>query len=212
MDVTVQEDDLAVESLDEVAEHGDAIEVGVGELEGIELRVASRAPHVTSTREDPVLGHDGVDLGLQTRAHMGELDPKADHLAELFGLGRGDPGLGEASETQEVGQVTSITFVVLHPALAQVVAVPIGQVDLVAHLFQEIGGPVPAIGRLDDDVAAHRGGTHRLGEVAGFVVDADRVDLLSRLVHPVDDRPSAVQVDADLLFLHRGLPCREGLV
>ena len=84
--------------------------------------------------------------------------------------------------------------------------------DLVAHVFEEISGPVPAIGRLDDDVAAHWGGTHGFGELARNVVDSNRVDLLPGLVHPVDDRPSAVQVDADIFFFHRGLPFRGGLV
>ena len=153
-----------------------------------------------------------MDLGLETRAQVGELDPEADHLAELSGLGRGDPGLGEASETQKVGQVPGVALVVLHPPMAPVVAVRVGEMDLVAHLFEEIGGPVPAIGGLDDDVAAHRGGADLLGEMARFVVDPDRVDLLPGLVHAVDDRPSAVQVDAHILLCHRGLPCREGLV
>ena len=212
MDVAVQEADLAVVELDEVSQHGDAIEVGVGELEGVELGVAARAPHVASTRQDPVLGHHRVDLGLEPRAQVAQLDAEADHLAELSGLGRGDPGLGQATEAQQVGEVPGVALVVLHPPVSPVVAVRIGQMDLVAHLFQEIGGPVPAIGRLDDDVAAHRGCAHLLGEADRVVVDPDRVDLLSGLVHPVDDRPSAVQVDADILLCHRGLPCREGLV
>jgi hypothetical protein len=96
--------------------------------------------------------------------------------------------------------------------MAPVVAVRIGQMDLVTHLFEQIRAPVPAVGRLDDDVAAHRGHAHSLGELTRLVVDPDRVDLLSGLVHSVNDRPAAVQVYADILFFHRGLPCREGLV
>ncbi len=171
VDIAVQEDDLAVEGVDEVSQHGDAVEVGVGELEGVELGVAAGAPHVAARREDPVLGHDGVDLGLEPCAHLAELDPEPDHLAQLSGLGRGDPGLGEASEAQQVGQVPGVTLVVFHPTVSPVVAVRIGQMDLVAHFFEEVCSPVPAVGRLDDDVAAHWGGTHRLGEMARFVVD-----------------------------------------
>ena len=207
VDVAVQEADLAVVGLDEVSEHGDPVEVGGGELERVELGAAARSPHVVPTRQDPVLGHDRVDLGLQTGAQVGQLESEADHLAELR-IRRCDRRLGQAIEAQQVGEIPRVAVVVLHPAMSPVVAVRVGEVDGIAHLVQEVDRPVPAIGRLDDDVAADWGGTDLFGKAARFVVDPDRVDLLSGLVHPIDDRPSAVQIDAHILLCHRGLPCR----
>jgi hypothetical protein len=67
-----------------------------------------------------------------------------------------------------------------------------GQVGLVAHIGEEIGRPVPAMGGLEDDVAADRSGADFLGEMVGFVIDPDRVDLLAGPVRPVNDGPSGV--------------------
>jgi hypothetical protein len=108
--------------------------------------------------------------------------------------------------------VADAAFVVLDPTVPPVVAVRVGQVDPIAYFLEQVGGPVPAIVRFDNDVTAERGGADLLGELHRFVLDSDRVDLLPGLVHPVDDRPSALQVDAHVLLCHRGLPCREGFV
>jgi|SRR5580693_3659869 hypothetical protein len=66
--------------------------------------------------------------------------------------------------------------------------------------------PVPAIGGLDDHVTTIGRCTHFLGEPDRVIVDADAVDLLACFVHPIDHRTPSVQVDADVLFTHRGLP------
>jgi hypothetical protein len=76
----------------------------------------------------------------------------------------------------------------------------VGQVDPVAHFLEEVGGPAPTIGRLEDHVSADRSGADLLGEVHRFVLDPDRGELVFGLIHPIDDRPSAVQVDAHLLL------------
>ena len=207
VDVAVQKADLALVDLDQVSEHGDAVEVGVGELERVELGVAARSPHVISTREDPVLGHDRVDWALRPVRRL-------DNFIRKRTISRSSRVSGGAihasarrprrNRSARSRASRSSFFTRRCPQ-----SLPCGLARwTVAHFFEEIDRPVPAIGRLDDDVAADWGGTDLFGEVARFVVDPDRVDLLSGLVHPIDDRPSAVQVDADVLFCHRGLPCR----
>ena len=55
MDIAVDEDDLVVEGVNEVARHGDAIDVGVGELEGTELSGAAGPPISPRHRRIPFL-------------------------------------------------------------------------------------------------------------------------------------------------------------
>ena len=113
VDVAVQEADLAVVELDEVSQHGDAVE---------SRRRGARGSRAGRHRPGPTcrLGSGGsrswpspVDLGLETGAQVGQLHAEADHLAELPGLGWGDPGLGQAAETKQVGQVSGVALVVL---------------------------------------------------------------------------------------------------
>jgi hypothetical protein len=151
-------------------------------------------------------------LGLEPGPQVGELESEAHHLAELADLGRSDPGLGQAPEAQEVGQVSGVALVVLHSAMPPVVAMRVGQVDAITHLLEEVGRPVPAISGLEDHVAADRCCAHLLGKAHGIVFHPDAVDLVALFVHPVDDRTPAVQVDADILLCHLGLPFREGFV
>jgi hypothetical protein len=54
VDVPVQEEDLAVVDLDEVSEDGDAVAVGGGEHEGVELSALAPAPHVVAAGQDRI--------------------------------------------------------------------------------------------------------------------------------------------------------------
>jgi hypothetical protein len=80
VDVAVQHTDLAVIHHDEISEDAEAVLVGVGQLQGVELGGATRAPHVTPTGQHAVLGHHCVRLGLQPRAQVRQLGPEADQF------------------------------------------------------------------------------------------------------------------------------------
>jgi hypothetical protein len=67
-------------------------------------------------------------------------EPGAAHqLSELSRRRRGDPGLGETTETQHGGQVLRVAHVVLHPAVPPVVAEGMGEVHVRPELFEQIG-------------------------------------------------------------------------
>ena len=59
------------------------IGIGLGELEAVELGAAGRAPQLAHDRQDPVLGHDPVDLGLGAGAVPHERVAVAHELAQL---------------------------------------------------------------------------------------------------------------------------------
>ena len=85
-------------------------------------------------------------------AEPDELRSVADDLAELAELRWGDVGLRETPEAQQVDEVLGITLVVLHSAVAPVVAEWVGEVEVRAELFEEVREPVPPVARLEDDL------------------------------------------------------------
>ena len=132
---------------------------------------------------------------------MDELAPVADEFAQFAQRGWGDPGLGQTSHAEQVDQVRGIAFIVLHPPMPPVVAQRMGQVHRGPALLDHISRPVPAIGRFEDHfwMLAGLGQLGRQGD--GVVVDADRLERLTRLVPPHNHAAPPVQVDADVLLL-----------
>ncbi len=81
--------------------------------------------------------------------------------------------------------------------------------DLAAELFEQIGRPVPAVARLEDNLGVLTGGHDCPFEREQVViVDLGHLEGLTRGAAPDDDAPAPVQVDTDILSLlfHWGLP------
>ena len=98
VDAPVELGDGAGIDLEQVAQRVESQRVGLGELETVELGLTARTPQLADDRQNPVLGHDPVDLGLGTGPVRDERVARAHELAQLADLGRGDPGLGESSD------------------------------------------------------------------------------------------------------------------
>jgi hypothetical protein len=82
-------------------------------------------------------------------------------------------------------------------------------VDLAAELVEQIGRPVPAVARLEDDLGVLAGGHDCLFESEQVgVVDLGHLEGLAFAAAPDDDAPAPVQVDTDIfsLLFHWGLP------
>ncbi|MEV0700845.1 hypothetical protein AB0I53_23450 [Saccharopolyspora sp. NPDC050389] len=84
-----------------------------------------------------------------------------------------------------------------------------GKVHVRPGLCEDIGGPVPAVGRFQHhlEVGAGLGDFSRQNQ--RVIVDAGDRQSLSRWVLPHDHRPASVDIDADELFAvmlrHKGL-------
>jgi len=88
-----------------------------------------------------------------------------DQLAQFPGRRRCDPRLGQTPHPQQVAQVDRIPEVVLHPSVLEGLHTQrVSQVRARAALGQGVGRPVPAVGRLDDDLGVLPGPGHRLGQ------------------------------------------------
>ena len=135
----------------------------------------------------------------------GEAEAIAHELAQLTDLGRSDPAFGQAPEAQHGGKVLGVALIVLHPPVAPVVAERMGQVDMGAEVFQDVGRPVPAVGGFEDHFGLGSGGRHGLGELEGLAQDLLDAEDLAVFGHPVDGGAATVQVDSDVLSFHRGL-------
>ena len=109
----VELSDRVVVDVEQVAERVQAHGVGLGELEAVELGLTGWTPQLADDGQDPVLGHDPMDLGLGAGAVPDERVAIAHELAQLSDLGRGDPTFGEAPDPEHGGQVPGVAFVVL---------------------------------------------------------------------------------------------------
>ena len=95
--------------------------------------------------------------------------------------------------------VVGVTHVVLYAAGVPVQAERMGQMDVGPQLGQHVGRPVPATGRLEDDLGVLAGCRDDPGQVDRVVVDADGLEPLALLVSPHDQRTTLVQIDCHIL-------------
>jgi len=152
-----------------------------------------------------------VDLGLATAAVAHQAQAITHELSQLPGLRRGDPTLGQAPQPEHRGEVLGVALVILYPAVPPVVPKGMGQMDIGAELFEEIGRPIPAVGGLQYHLRLGSGLGHRFCEFERLTRDAHTAEHPPVIRHPVNGRAATVQIDSNVLSLHRGLPCR-GLV
>ena len=204
VDVRVELGDGRLVDIEQMAQRVEAHGIGLGELETVELGLTGRAPQLADDGQDPVLGHDPVDLGLGTGPVPDERIAIPHQLAQLSDLGRCDPALGEAPERQHGGQVLGVAHVVLDASIPPVVAERMGEVHVGAEVLEDIGRPVPAIGGFEHHLGLWPGGGHGLGEFEGLADEALGAEHLAVFCHPNDGGTASMQVDSDVLS-HRGL-------
>ena len=146
-----------------------------------------------------------MDLGLEATAELHELGPVAHELTQLPRRRWCDPGLGQPTQAQHVGQVDGVTFVVLHPSLSPVQALGVGEVHAGAVRLQEVDDPVPAVGCLDHHLGVGARSRDRGGNGERIVADALGRELVAVCIESHDHRPATMEVDTDVLSIHRGL-------
>lgn len=199
---------LPVVDLDQVPQGLDPDGVGPPEGDLVQQALAGHPEQVGHGHGHPLLGQHGMDLGLEPRAQADQLGPVADQLPQLRGGRRGDVGLGQAAQAEHGDEVGGVDLVVLHPSVPPVEPEGMGQVDGGPEVLEDVDGPVPAVGRLEDHLGVLAGLGHLGGQGDGVVVDVHGGEVLAGLVGAHDHAPVPVQVDAEVLSLrfHGGLP------
>jgi hypothetical protein len=103
----------------------------------------------------PSLGHHRVHLRFEPSAQLHKLRSITHELSQLAHRLRRDPCFGETTQPQQVREIASVALIVLHPALAPVIAGGVRQMHIEPVLLQHIDRPIPAIRRLDHDRRVH---------------------------------------------------------
>ena len=201
--------DLAVEDLDQVPQRLDADREALARARRGRGARSGDAEEVAHRDRHPLFREHGVDLLSAGGPEADELVAVADELALLSQLRGRDVGLDEASEAVAGRRGQSRHARRSSPvAIAPVVAERVSEVDMGALRLEEVDEPVPAVGRLDDRPRVRgprrraRPGCRRCP--CSQARTAERVTPM--LIPSHDDRPAAVQVDADILLFHRGSP------
>ena len=178
--------------VEQVAQRVEAHGIGLGELEAVELGLTGRSPQLADDGQDPVLGHDPVDLGLGTGPVPDERIAITHQLAQLSDLWWRDPALGQTPEGQHGGQVLGVAHVVLDASVPPVVPERMGEVHVGAEVLENIGRPVPAIGGFEDHLGLGPGSGHGLGEFEGLTDEAFGAEHLAVFSHSNDGRAASM--------------------
>jgi len=120
-------------------------------------------------------------------AHLGEHDPLAQEIAQVAQLARCHVGLGQQIGAQQLGERARVDRVSLHPRRGDRLGPQrVGQVQFVAVLLEQVGQPLPAIGRLKRDLGLAVEFPEEREESAGGGDDPAREQLDAMLVERRD--------------------------
>jgi hypothetical protein len=128
----------------------------------------------------------------------GERHPVPQEIAQIAQLPRGDVGLRQQIGAQQVRQRARVDGVGLHPRGGDRLG-PQGvrEVQLIARALEQVGQPLPAVGRLERDPGLAVDSLQQLQEDGGVVDDSARKHLSAVRVDHRDVGALAMQVDTD---------------
>ena len=189
--------DLAVEVADQRHQAVQPPARALGQLQAGEELASGLAEQVGVLGQDALAGQQRVHAVLDRGAHPGQHGAVAQQLAQVAQLGRGDVRLGQQPGAQQVRERLGVDRVGLHPRGGDRLRPQrVGEVHVVAGLLEQVGQPLPAVGRLERHVRPVRV-AEQLPERVAVVDDPARERKLSVLVDDRDLRAPTVQVDAD---------------
>lgn len=128
--------------------------------------------------------------------------PVAQQVAQIAQLPGRDVGLGQQIGAQQVRQRARVDGVGLHPRGGdRLSSERMRQVQLIARLLEQIGQPLPTIGRLQRNLGLAVDPRQQLEERLGVVDDPPREQLRAVVSKHRYVRALAMQVDADRIHL-----------
>ena len=204
-DTAIEGGNLAAVGGDRLTQALEPTRVAHRQVQGVELRGAAQPEHVDSRRQNAVLAHHRVHLRLQPAAQTDQLGPIADQLSQLTHLRRGDPGLGQTTQPQQVHQIIGVALIVFTRCLPQ--SLPNGWAKCTcAPISCETSAaqyqPKVASRTTSGSGPSRR---HRLHQGHRLIGDVRlRQDLASRVLAD-DHRPAATQINTDILSFHGNL-------
>jgi hypothetical protein len=102
---------------------------------------------------DALAGEQGMHAVLERRAHPRQHDPVAEQITQVTQLARGDVRLRQQIGAQQMGERARVDRVCLHACRGDCLrAQRVREVQLMSLLFEQVGEPFPAVGRLERDL------------------------------------------------------------
>ena len=146
-----------------------------------------------------MLGQDRADALLERRADPRQRDPVPEQVAQVAQLARGDVGLRQQIGAQQMRERTRVDCIRLHTGGGdRLRAQRVREMQLVARLFEQVGQPLPAVGRLERDLELIAQSLQQLEKALRVVGDPAREQLLTVPVEDGDLRAIAVEIDPDV--------------
>jgi hypothetical protein len=153
VDLTGGRGDLAIKVTDQRQEAVQPPAGPVGQLEAREELLSALAEQVGVFLPDALSGQQRVDPVLDRGAHPAQHGAVPQQLAQVAQLGRGDVRLGQKPRAQQVREGLGVDRVGLHPRGGDRLGPQrMREVHVLARLLQQVGEPLPAVGRLERDV------------------------------------------------------------
>jgi hypothetical protein len=152
-----------------------------------------------------------MHLGLAVAADPDQLRPVPDQFPQLTCFRRGDPRLRESAHPQQIGEILGVAFVVLDPPILEGFHPQrMSQMHVGAGRLEGIDRPVPAVGRLEDDLRVDPGTRHHPIQRIDIIGDPDRLQHLTGIGRPNQHRAAPMQIDTHELLTcilrHKGPP------
>src|SRR5271166_326060 len=133
---------------------------------------------------------------LQRRAHLCQSDPVAQQLTEITQLPGGDVGLRQHSRTKQLRERPRVDRVSLHARRSDGPRPRrMSQVQLIAAVLEQLGEPLPAIGRLHRDLALTLQASEQLEELLTAIRDPLRQKQLALLIDHRDMRTATMKIN-----------------
>ena len=149
------------------------------------------AEQIAAGHRHPGAGEYRVDLAFEVGAQPHQLGPMAHQLAQLPALRRRDPGLGQPTHPQQVGEIPGVAFVVLDPPIRESLDPQrMRKMHRRTQLGQGVRGPVPPVAGLEHHLRGVPGAGHHRPQVLRIVADPGGLQQLAVLGHPHQHRPA----------------------
>jgi hypothetical protein len=170
---------------------------GHGQLQRGEGLAAGCAEQVAVIGQDALAGQQRVHAVLDRGAQVHKRRAVAEQIAQVAQLRRGGVRLGQQSGAQQVRERARVDRVGLHSGGGDRAGPEwVREVHVKAGVLEQLGGPFPAVGRLQRDMRVLRI-AEQLADRLAPCRDPFGQRQLAVLVDDRDLRAPAVQVDAD---------------
>jgi hypothetical protein len=203
--------DLEVQGLDHPAGRVNPGSKRRRQLHPVQQLLPTGTEQIAHRHRHPAAGEHRMDLAFHAGAQRHQLGPVAHQLPQLPNRRRGDPRLRQPAHPQEIRQIRSVPLIIFDPPVGKHLhSQRMRQMHLRTQLGQRVGRPIPPIRRFQHHLRCLPRPGHHRPQILRVIRDPHRLQMLTRLSHPHQHRPTPMEINPNNLltlvgFAHRGL-------